>query len=67
VNNKLTIFAGSLAFSLSTPGGGEGRGEAGAARIGPAFLTPHLAGGDALLTLTLSSLKEGGEGTKYRF
>ncbi len=27
----------------------------------------HLAGGETLLTLTLSSLKEGGEGIKYRF
>ncbi len=27
----------------------------------------HLMSGESLLTLTLSSLKEGGEGTKYRF
>jgi hypothetical protein len=39
VNGKLNICAGLPGFSLSTPGG-EGRGEAGAARTGPAPLTP---------------------------
>jgi hypothetical protein len=66
VNHERIILAGLLAFSLSTPGGGEGRGEAGAAHRPRAANAGPLAGGKALLTLTLSSLKEGGEGTKYR-
>ena len=40
VNHERTIRAGLLAFSLFTLGGGEGRGEAGAARTGPAPPTP---------------------------
>ncbi len=39
VNGKLAICEGWRAFSLSAPGA-EGRGEAGAARTGPAPLTP---------------------------
>ncbi len=69
MNDKLTIREGWRAVSLSAPGGGEGRGEAGAARTGPGPLIPSplWAAEQHPPHPGLSSLKKGGEGKKYRF